>query len=71
MTDWLRLIRYTSSVIVPRSARPCGVLLPDLLSVVIHLQGPVIQVFDGDELIKTVMRDNGKEVRKKYAARAS
>ena len=37
----------------------------------IHLQGPVMQIFDGDELIKTVMRDNGKEVRKKHAARAS
>lgn len=37
----------------------------------IHLQGPLMQIFDGDELIKTVMRDNGKEVRKKHAARAS
>src|SRR5213083_439101 len=33
MTEWLRLIRYTSSVIVARSARPCRVLLPDLLPV--------------------------------------
>jgi len=37
----------------------------------IHLQGPVMQIFDGEELIKTVLRSNGKEVRKKHAARAS
>jgi transposase InsO family protein len=37
----------------------------------IHLQGPVMQIFDGDELLKTVLRTNGKEVRKKHAARAS
>jgi transposase InsO family protein len=37
----------------------------------IHLQGPLMQIFDADELIKTVMRENGKEVRKKHAARAS
>jgi transposase InsO family protein len=37
----------------------------------IHLQGPVMQIFDGDELLKTVLRANGKEVRKKNAARAS
>jgi hypothetical protein len=32
--------------------------------------GPVMQIFDGDELLKTVLRANGKEVRKKKAARA-
>jgi transposase InsO family protein len=37
----------------------------------IHLQGPVLQIWDGDELIKTVLRTNDKEVRKKRAARAS
>lgn len=26
-----------------------------------HLQGPVLQIFDGEELIKTVLRANGKE----------
>jgi transposase InsO family protein len=37
----------------------------------IHLQGPTMQIWDGDELIKTVLRANDKEVRKKHAARAS
>lgn len=37
----------------------------------IHLQGPVMQIWDGEELIKTVLRTSGKEVRKKHAARAS
>ena len=37
----------------------------------IHLQGPVMQIFDGEALIKTVLRSNAKEVRKKHAARAS
>jgi hypothetical protein len=37
----------------------------------IHLQGPVMQIWDGDELIKTVLRTNDKEVRKKHAAAAS
>ena len=37
----------------------------------IHLQGPTMQIWDGEELIKTVLRDNQKEVRKKHAARAS
>jgi hypothetical protein len=30
-----------------------------------------MQIFDGDELLKTVLRANGREVRKKHAARAS
>jgi hypothetical protein len=30
-----------------------------------------MQIFDGEELIKTVLRSNGKEVRKKHAAKAS
>jgi hypothetical protein len=37
----------------------------------IHLQGPTLQIWDGDELIKTVLRTNQKEVRKKHAAKAS
>ena len=37
----------------------------------IHLQGPTLQVWDGEELLKTVLRTNDKEVRKKHAARAS
>jgi hypothetical protein len=37
----------------------------------IHLQGPTMQIWDGDELIKTVLRTNGKELRKKHAAKAS
>jgi len=37
----------------------------------VHLQGPTLQIWDGEELIKTVLRTNGKEVRKKHAARAS
>jgi transposase InsO family protein len=37
----------------------------------IHLQGRVLQIWDGDELIKTVLRANDKEVRKKRAAKAS
>jgi hypothetical protein len=37
----------------------------------IHLQGPTLQIWDGDELIKTVLRTNDKEVRKKRAAKAS
>jgi hypothetical protein len=31
----------------------------------------VLQIWDGEELIKTVLRANEKEVRKKRAARAS
>lgn len=37
----------------------------------IHLQGPTMQVWDGEELLKTVLRTNGEEVRKKHAAQAS
>ena len=37
----------------------------------IHLQGPTLQIWDGEELIKTVLRTNDKEVRKKHAAKAS
>jgi hypothetical protein len=37
----------------------------------IHLQGPVMQIFDGEELIKTVLRTDQREVRKKHAAKAS
>ena len=37
----------------------------------VHLDGPTMQVWDGEELLKTVLRENGKEVRKKHAARAS
>jgi transposase InsO family protein len=37
----------------------------------VHLDGPVLQIWDGEELIKTVLRTNDKEVRKRHAARAS
>ena len=36
----------------------------------IHIEARTMQIFDGDELIKTVLRANRKEVRKKHAARA-
>ena len=37
----------------------------------IHVQGPTLQIWDGDELLKTVLRTDLKEVRKKRASRAS
>lgn len=37
----------------------------------IHLQGPTMQIWDDNELIKTVLRTNQREVRKKHAAKAS
>ena len=37
----------------------------------IHLQGPTMQIWDEEELIKTVLRTNHKEVRKRHAAKAS
>jgi hypothetical protein len=37
----------------------------------IHLDGPTMQIWDGEELLKTVLRTNGKEVRKRHAAQAS
>jgi transposase InsO family protein len=36
----------------------------------IHLDGDTLQIWDGDELLKTVLRANRKEVRKKNASRA-
>jgi transposase InsO family protein len=36
----------------------------------VHLQGQTMQVWDGAELLKTVLRTNQKEVRKKHAAMA-
>jgi transposase InsO family protein len=36
----------------------------------VYLDGPTMQVWDGDELLKTVLRTNRKEVRKKHAAMA-
>jgi hypothetical protein len=38
---------------------------------VAHLQGPMMQIWDGEELLKTVLRANRKEVRKRHAAKAS
>jgi hypothetical protein len=35
----------------------------------IHQQGPTMQVFDGEELLKTVLRTSTKEVRKRRAER--
>jgi transposase InsO family protein len=37
----------------------------------VHVQDSTLQIWDGEELLKTVLRTNGKEVRKKHAARAS
>jgi Integrase core domain len=34
----------------------------------VYLDGPTMQVWDGDELLRTLLRDNQKEVRKKHAA---
>lgn len=36
----------------------------------VHLDGPTMQVWDGEELLKTVLRTNRMEVRKKRAATA-
>jgi transposase InsO family protein len=36
----------------------------------VYLDGPTMQIWDGDELLKTVLRTNRKEVRKKHAAMA-
>ena len=36
----------------------------------VHLEGPTMQVWDGDELLKTVLRTNRIEVRKERAATA-
>jgi hypothetical protein len=35
------------------------------------VQDSTLQIWDGEELLKTVLRTNGKEVRKKHAARAA
>jgi transposase InsO family protein len=37
----------------------------------VHLDGPMLQIWDGEELIKTVLRTNDREVRKRHAAKAS
>jgi transposase InsO family protein len=37
----------------------------------ISVLGPTLQIWDGEELVKTVLRTTQKEVRKKHAARAS
>ena len=37
----------------------------------VHVEDSTLQIWDGEELLKTVLRDNHKEVRKKHAARAS
>jgi hypothetical protein len=36
----------------------------------VQVQGQTLQIWDGEELIKTVLRANCKEVRKKHASRA-
>jgi hypothetical protein len=36
----------------------------------VHLEGPTMQVWDGEEVLKTVLRTNRMEVRKKRAATA-
>jgi transposase InsO family protein len=37
----------------------------------VHVEDSTLQIWDGEDLLKTVLRTNGKEVRKKHAARAS
>ncbi len=37
----------------------------------VHVQGKTLQIWDGEELVKTVLRTNDKEVRKKHASKAS
>ena len=37
----------------------------------IHLEGPTMQIYDGEELLRTVLRTNGKVVRKRRAERVS
>lgn len=37
----------------------------------VHLEGPTMQIYDGEELIRTVLRTNGKVVRKRRAERVS
>jgi transposase InsO family protein len=37
----------------------------------VQVQGPTLQIWDGEELLKTVLRANRKEVRKKHASRAN
>jgi hypothetical protein len=37
----------------------------------VYLDGSTMQVWDGDELLRTVQRTNQMEVRKKHAAKAS
>jgi transposase InsO family protein len=37
----------------------------------IHVEDSTLQIWDGDELLKTVLRANRKEVRKKHASRAN
>jgi hypothetical protein len=37
----------------------------------IHLMGPTMQIFDGDELIETVLRTSDKELRKRHASKTS
>ncbi len=36
----------------------------------VRVAGPTLQIWDGDELIKTVLRTTPNEVRKRYAAGA-
>ena len=38
---------------------------------IVDVQEQTLQIYDGDELLKTVLRSDSKEVRKKRAARAS
>ena len=37
----------------------------------VHVEGSTLQIYDGDELLKTVLRSSREEVRKKRASRAS
>src|SRR5436309_370316 len=59
---------FRSDRLPPRQARRC--LRTPRRKGPIHLEDSTLQVWDGDELLKTALRANRKEVRKKNASRA-
>ena len=69
--DWIsRRVAPNGVISVARQEVSCGKHRGGR-RVDIHLQGQLMQIWDGDELVKTVLRTNQKEVRKKRAAKAS
>ena len=69
--DWIsRKIAANGIISVARQEISCGKHRAGR-RVDVHLDGRTLQVWDGDELIKTVLRTSDKEVRKKRPARAS